>query len=504
MLTPGLMLPAERIPVIIGVGEITERSNIPVDAISPVALMRMALLAADEDTQGSSLLKQLDSLDIVNSITCRYENLEDQLSIELGFKPHRVVHGPVGGESPLRYIHEAAARIILGESQVAAVCGAEAMYSQAAARRAGVELGWPEQDTSWKEMLELVCQPEAVRLGVAEPTSVYPFYENALQAANQQTTAESRADSANIWARYSAVASTNPHAWNQKAFDPEQIGTPSAENRVIAWPYTKRMVANPMVNQGCAILVTSLAKARAAGVAEEKIVHIWAGASALETRDYLKRESFHRSPAMEAVLNYCREVAGEDFAVVELYSCFPCVPKMAAKVLDLAPEIEPTVTGGLSFFGAPLNNYMSHATAAMVRQLRTKRGQVGLLYGQGEFVTKHHGLVLASKADDCCRLALEHSVQEVADTLRDSSPPFVERAQGVAVVETHTVLFSREGAPLHGVVILRTSRGLRTIAKVLASDVHTLNLLTHPQKSPVGLSGSLRVGDDGGQEWTAE
>lgn len=504
MLTPGLMLPAERIPVIVGVGEITERSNIPADAISPVALMRMALLAADEDTQGSSLLEQLDSLDIVNSITCRYENLEERLSIELGFKPHRIVHGPVGGESPLRYIHEAAVRIILGESQVSAVCGAEAMYSQAAARRAGVELGWPEQDDSWKEMLELVCQPAAVRLGVAEPTSVYPFYENAFQAAHQQTTEKSWADSANIWARYSAVASNNPYAWSQKAFDSEQIGTPSAENRIIAWPYTKRMVANPMVNQGCAILVTSLAKARAAGVAEEKIVHIWAGASALEPRDYLQRENFHRSPAMEAVLNYCREVAAEDFAAVELYSCFPCVPKMAAKVLGLVPETEPTVTGGLSFFGAPLNNYMSHATAAMVRQLRTNPGQIGLLYGQGEFVTKHHGLVLASKADERCRLALKHSIQEVADSLRDSPPEFAEKAQGVAIVETHTVLFSREGTPLYGIVILRTSTGLRTIAKVPRMDAHTLSLLTHPQKSPVGLSGLLRVGDDGEQEWTAE
>lgn len=296
--------------------------------------------------------------------------------------------------------------------------------------------------------------------------------------AYQQDTEESWADSTNLWARYSAVASNNPYAWNQKTFGPEQIRTPSAENRMIAWPYTKCMVANPMVNQGCAIIVTSLANAQAAGILEEKIIHIWAGASALEPRDYLKRESFHRSPAMEAALNYCREAVTEDFAAVELYSCFPCVPKMATKVLDLAPKVEPTVTGGLSFFGAPLNNYMSHATAAMVHRLRAQPGQVGLLYGQGEFFTKHHGLVLASKADGHCRLALKHSVQELADSLRDCAPEFVEQAQGVATVETHTVLFSREGTPLHGVVILRTSTGLRTIAKVPRIDAHTLNLLT--------------------------
>jgi acetyl-CoA C-acetyltransferase len=42
--------------------------------------------------------------------------------------------------------------------------------------------------------------------------------------------------------------------------------------------------------------------------------------------------------------------------------------------------VQPTVTGGLTFFGAPLNTYMTHAACAMVRKLRNG-AKLGLLYG---------------------------------------------------------------------------------------------------------------------------
>ena len=37
----------------------------------------------------------------------------------------------------------------------------------------------------------------------------------------------------------------------------DEITTPSPANRLIAWPYTKLMVANPTVNMGAAVLLTS-------------------------------------------------------------------------------------------------------------------------------------------------------------------------------------------------------------------------------------------------------
>ena len=181
-------------------------------------------------------------------------------------------------------------------------------------------------------------KPMAVKLGVFRPVTVYPFYEAATSAHWGQTPREAMAESGELWSRYSEVAAQNPNAWLKRRFTPEEITTPTADNRLIAWPYTKLQVANPTVNMGAAILMTSLAKARAAGIAEDRLIHVWGGASAEEPRDYLVRDQFYESHPQNAVLKAVMDLAGGDgraFDAIELYSCFPCVPKMARRTLGL-------------------------------------------------------------------------------------------------------------------------------------------------------------------------
>ena len=96
---------------------------------------------------------------------------------------------------------------------------------------------------------------------------------------------------------------------------------------------------------------------------------------------------------------------------------------MARRTLGLGRDVQPTVTGGLTFFGAPLNTYMTHAACAMVRKIRSG-AKLGLLYGQGGFVTKHHGLVLSHEKP---REAMQQdtSVQAIADRNKRAVPEFV-------------------------------------------------------------------------------
>src|SRR6202030_1547312 len=147
----------------------------------------------------------------------------------------------------------------------------------------------------------------------------------------------------------------------------------------------------------------------------------------------------YESHPQNAVLNAVMELAGGDgkaFDAIELYSCFPCVPKMARRTLGLGTDVEPTVTGGLTFFGAPLNTYMTHAACAMVRTLRGG-ARLGLLYGQGGFVTKHHGLVLSRQAP-AAPLAQDTSVQAKADAHRSQVPDFVTEDRGKGPGERFT------------------------------------------------------------------
>jgi acetyl-CoA C-acetyltransferase len=497
-------LPEDRIPVIVGAGEIIDRPKEIAEGLEPLALLIEALKRAEQDS-GGKLLGEIGSLDVVNFLSWRYQDPEVQLSDRLGIKPKHAYYGPVGGESPIRYLHEAAQRIARGECSVAAVCGAEAQSTATKAERAGVTLPWTPfaHDVPEPKRGAAFQKPMAVKLGVFTPVTVYPFYEAATSAHWGQMPRQAMAESGTLWSAYSSVASQNPNAWLKRRFTPEEITTPTPDNRLIAWPYTKLMVANPTVNMGAAVLMTSLAKARAAGIAEDRLIHVWGGASAEEPRDYLIRDRFFESHAQNTVLKAVMDLVGDGgaFDAIELYSCFPCVPKMARRTLGLGTEVQPTVTGGLTFFGAPLNTYMTHAACAMVRKLRSG-ARLGLLYGQGGFVTKHHTLVLSRQAPQH-ELAQETSVQAEADRHRGAVPKFVTEANGNGTVESFTVIYARNGEVDHGVVMLRTADHARALARVPAHDGATLAHLMNMDHTPVGSSGDIVTADDGILEWRA-
>jgi acetyl-CoA C-acetyltransferase len=496
-------LPEDRIPVVVGIGEITDRPKDIKDGLEPLVLLEEALKRAEQDSDGK-FLGEIGSLDIVNFLSWRYQDPARQLSDRLGIKPVHAYYGPVGGESPIRYLHEAAQRIARGECSVAAICGAEAQSTATKAERAGVDLPWTPfaRDVEEPKRGAAFQKPIAVKLGVFRPVSVYPFYEAASAAHWGQTPREAMAESGNLWSSYSDVASQNPNSWLKRRFTPEEITTPTPDNRLIAWPYTKLMVANPSVNMGAAILMTTLAKARAAGISEDRLIHVWGGASAEEPRDYLIRDQFFESHAQNAVLRAVVDVAGgsgKAFDAIELYSCFPCVPKMARRTLGLGPDVQPTVNGGLTFFGAPLNTYMTHAACAMIRKLRGG-AKLGLLYGQGGFVTKHHALVLSRQAPHG-ELAQDTSVQVEADRNRREVPEFVNEADGRGSVESFTVLYGRNGDVEHGVAMLRTANNARALARVAADDRATLAHLLDMDRTPVGSIGNIVTAEDSVLEW---
>ncbi len=244
-------LPDDRIPVIVGIGEIVDRPKEIAEGLEPLDLLEQALRRAEADS-GAKLLGEIGSLDIVNFLSWRYRDPEIALSDRLGIKPAHAYYGPVGGESPIRYLHEAAQRIARGECSVAAVCGAEAQSTATKAERAGVTPPWTPfaHDVPEPKRGAAFQKPMAVKLGVFRPVTVYPFYEAATSAHWGQTPREAMAESGELWSRYSEAAAQNPNAWLKRRFAPEEITTPTADNRLIAWPYTKLQVANPTVNMG--------------------------------------------------------------------------------------------------------------------------------------------------------------------------------------------------------------------------------------------------------------
>ena len=365
-------LPEDRIPVIVGVGEIVDRPKDIAAGLEPLTLLEQALRRAEADS-GAKLLGELGSLDVVNFLSWRYRDPEKLLAERLGAKPAHCYYGPVGGESPIRYLHEAAQRIARGECSVAAVCGAEAQSTATKAERGGITLPWTPfaNDVEEPKRGAAFQKPMAVKLGVFRPITVYPLYEvrdlgalgpdpaRGVGGVRQAVVDlfEGGVGKSELVAEEALCAGRDHDADGGKPADrlalhqadggqsDRQHGRRDADDVAGKSPRGRRARGSPGLSSGAA----RRRKSRAT---------IWCATSSIE--------SHPQNAVLKAVMDLV-EGDGKKFDAIELYSCFPCVPKMARRTLGLGPDVQPTVTGGLTFFGAPLNTYMTHAACAMVR-----------------------------------------------------------------------------------------------------------------------------------------
>jgi acetyl-CoA C-acetyltransferase len=168
---------------------------------------------------------------------------------------------------------------------------------------------------------------------------------------------------------------------------------------------------------------------------------------------------------------------------------------LARRSLALPVDTPLSVTGGLSFFGGPGNNYMTHAITAMVRALRTKGRGKGFLYGNGEFVTKHHAAIIARTPPD--QSPTNTKLQSQVDAAYGAVPTLLQQYTGPCAIETYTVTYTPKGEPDRGTVIARTPNGDRFLARVTSSESATLLALTDDLNEPIGRQGHAYDARDG-------
>ncbi|WP_150293219.1 acetyl-CoA acetyltransferase [Sphingobium estronivorans] len=494
-----------QIPVIVGVGQINDHES----KASVLDLMVAALGQADRDARGA-WLDRLDFLGIENQISSDVapwpgkEPITPHLLGRLDNPPARTLLTPEpSGDGPLYLLNHAANLIATGEVKVAAIVGAEALRT-AAQRTAQVGADPAAKRGALDDALD-GARPLLRQYGLLTPTDVYPLYESATRAAWGLSLAEAQRESALLWSAYSAAAAANPHAWSREALDPDAITTVTPQNRMISHPYSKLMVANSAVNQGAALILTSLAEARDRGVPEEHIVFVGAGAAAHEDDDVLARDSYARSPAMIASIAGAMERNGlerDDLDCVELYSCFPCIPKMARRVLDWPLDRSPSVYGGLTFGGGPIGNCMMHAAAAMTDRLRAG-GRHGLIFANGGFATHNHSIILSRTAPRDPIFPQDSDVQAEADRLRGAVPSLDEHYEGPGRIEAFSVPYNRDGAPRFGTIVALSPDGRRFLARIAGEDVGGVAFLTSGEVEPVGCRGSVVRAADGYGYWRA-
>jgi acetyl-CoA C-acetyltransferase len=451
-------------PILVGVAQLEQRVGDPLAGKEPVQLMIDAVRQAAADAGAPALLTQAGSIRVIRGIW-PYQNPAKAVGEAIGNPGAETALSQYGGNFVQTVVNQTALDIQNGVHDVVIITGAECGNSQAKARRAGVQLSWQalpgSPDRIFGEDKDMRHEAEK-RLRIGQPIQIYPMFENALRHHRGETIDAHMKRISELWAGFSRVAAGNPHAWIRDAKTAEEIRTPSDANRPVSFPYPKLMNSNNNVDQGAALIMCSVTKARALGIPESQWIYPWVGTDAHDHYCVSNRDNLYSSPAIRIAGGRALELAGltpADVDLVDVYSCFPVAVQVAAAEIGLDVSRPLTITGGLTFAGGPLNNYVMHSIARAVELLRMQREAKCLITANGGYLTKHAFGVYAASPPD--RPYQHQDVQDEVD-----ATPWRDVAidhTGNATVESYTVMYGAAG-PSIAHIACRTPDDRRTWA----------------------------------------
>ncbi len=449
-----------RTPVLVGSAAITQREKDPIRARDAIGLMADTLRAAADNAGGPDPHRLLRSAEVMYATqgSWKCQDPARLVSEELGIAPH-TVYAELGVLQQTLFT-KACTSIAAGDASVVLITGGEARARMASAKREGATVA-PEReaekpaDTVLSPAQQVISKLEIDRqLYVA--ARQYGMIETALRAAAGQSIDEHAREVAALWDGFAAIAATRPEAWKREV-TPLGDGMATPKNPWYSWPYTKQHVSYWTVDQAAGFILCSVETAEAAGIPRDHWVFPNAAVESNAMIMLSERAEPNRSPAITANRRALTELTGispADADFVDLYSCFPSAVRVQAAELQLAPDRPLTVTGGMSFGGGPLNNYVLQSTARMMDVLRDNPGTSGLITSISGMITKH-GMGLWSttpankgfQATDVGDLPLVTTPTAVAD------PGFEGRAKVVA----YTVTYDGD-APQTGIALARATR----------------------------------------------
>lgn len=465
-----------RSPVLVGAGQFLHRAHDLDDALEPAELMAQAVRGALADA-GVPDLTDVPVLRVVSLLSWRYRDPARFVAERAGLSVGRTGLTTNGGNSPQTLVNATAAQIQAGDLDLAVLTGGEAFRTRQRARRTKAWLPWPavDEDVAPDEILgeDLVMNhAEERERGIVMPVQIYPMFETALRAEAGESVEEHQVRLSELWARFSEVASRNPYAWVTTPLSAEDIRTTGPSNRMIGFPYPKYMNSNSDVDMAAALVMCSAERARALGIPQERWIFVHSGTDCHEHPFVSNRWSFTKTPAIEIGGRRALELAGTDIDgvdLVDLYSCFPSAVQLGARSLGLDLTSTLTRTGGLPFAGGPWNNYVMHAIATVVRELREGLGNRALVWANGGYATKHAFGVYSTNPSPA-GFRHDHPQDEI-DALPRRDLAGVSEAAGSATIEAYTVMHTRDGDPERALAACLLADGRRAWGVTEDTDV---------------------------------
>jgi acetyl-CoA C-acetyltransferase len=491
-----------RTPCLIGVAHHTWHPDEvgPDGAPEPLAMWQEVAQAAAVDAGSPAALERLDQIEVVYCQAWQYDKPAPRLAERLGAQPRRTSYSGIGGSIPQVLVAETMEAIAAGQLELALVVGGEALATRRRLSKEGRKPDWSYRPAEKRPFpFDIPFHPAEVAHSVFEAYLTFALFDNARRGHLGVEPDAYRGRLGGILAPLTSVAAHNADAWFPIERGADEITMPTAQNRMVAYPYTKLMTAIMDVDMAAALLLASDEQADALGVPEERRVYLRGWAYAEDPPYVAQRRELWRSPAMAVASGAALAGAGagvDDVAHFDLYSCFGSSIEFALDALGVGPDDarSVTVTGGLPYHGGPGSNYMTHSIATMAEHLRADPGSLGMVSGVGMHMTKHVYGVWSCQPGapgpltSADRARLQAEVDQQLDVA-----PIVETYDGRASVATWSALHGRDGAPESGVLVCDLPDGGRCYARM--DD--TGSLLAAEQHDLVGATVELESTDRG-------
>ena len=460
-----------RTPVLVGVGQVLQRTDDLDQAQEPLELMIAATRQAAEDAGSPGLLARAEAVRVIRGIW-KYGDPGRVVADRIGAPGAKTAITPFGGNFVQTTVNRTCLDIQSGGLDLAIVTGGECGRTHSRIKKAGRAFDWVEApgtpDLEIGEDAPMAHEAELAR-DIRAPIQMYPIFENAIRYQRGETIPQHLKRISELWAGFSEVAAGNPNAWIREKKSAKEIITPGPGNRPVSFPYPMLMNSNSRVDMGAALVLASEEMADRLGIPREKRVYPHAGTDAHDHYFVSERESLCASPAIRLAGRRCLELAGVeagDLAYRDVYSCFVSAVQVAAKEIGLDERLPLTVTGGLTFGGGPLNDYVMHGIARMAEVLREAPGEKGLCTANGGFLTKHAFGVYSTAPPE--RPYRHEDLQAQVDALPKRS--VVVDHKGEVTVESYTVMYHGD-SPQIGHAACLLPDGTRTWANVEDREV---------------------------------
>lgn len=452
-----------RTPVLIGSAAVSQREEDPAAAREPLELMEQAIRAAAIDAGCPALLERIGWIAVPRGFW-DYADPGRYLAERICSPRAHSILAEIGILQTTLF-GLAGREIAERRADVCVVVGGEAKYRSLRAKITGGEAPLRKAPGVPDEVLRPgadIIHPLEIRSGLGFPVKQFAMVENALRIAEGQEIGAHRDEVAALWAGMSEVAAKNPDAWNGEAVSPAAIRNASVRNRMLAFPYTKLHNSQWNVDQAAALIFCAAETAQALGIPTELQVVLRCVADSNFMLPLCEREELHRAAGFSAAGRAAFEAAGitpDGVDHRELYSCFPSAVRVQQRELGVARELPVTVTGGMTFAGGPLNNFVLQAAVKVAHVLRAEPGSVGMLNAVSGMLTKQG-------------VSLWSTDPGAPFTFRDVSAEVDEitaRVELVAEVDTEAAICSYtveyEGdRPIRGIALCELEPGRRTLA----------------------------------------